>query len=174
MKCPDCDHENFPGADLCERCGQSLSRLHPHVSSLERYVLQTRIGDLPLRSPICVDADLSLRQAAQAMDYYQIGCLLVTRHSRVIGIITERDLLEHSSSDSALDQSLTVAMTPDPEACTTDDNLAFVVQIMSEGDYRHVPVMEGGEPKGLVSSRDVLEFVSARMPEDDSWMDRIG
>jgi len=151
-----------------------LSGLHPTISELEDYVLETRIGDLVLRSPICVPKQTTVRVAAQAMDFHHIGCLVVMENDSLIGIFTERDLLNCSRTPEQLNSPLHQFMTANPETCSTDDNLAYVVRIMSAGEYRHVPVIENSRPVGLVSSRDVLELVATRIGDDDTWIDRLG
>jgi CBS domain-containing protein len=51
-------------------------------------------------------------------------------------------------------------MTPDPETVRATDTLAFALHKMDCGGYRHLPVVEGGQPLGMISVRDMLRHVT--------------
>jgi len=56
-------------------------------------------------------------------------------------------------------------MTPNPETVTSGDTLAFALGKMDAGGYRHLPVVAGGKPVGVISVRDVLRHVTDVCPE---------
>src|SRR5437660_8860653 len=60
---------------------------------VQNAILTTPISDLPLHAPILVDAADSVAAAVDAMNAYHIGCVLVQRQGRLVGIFTERDVL---------------------------------------------------------------------------------
>jgi CBS domain-containing protein len=166
MHCPYCHSDNLQGADSCEQCGQPLSDLQGPTTPIESFVLQTVIGDLPLKSPISVSEQATLREAIEMMADNNIGCLLVTRDGQLSGIITERDMLRLPLLEDQADEPVANFMTAKPATCGSSDSLAFVVRMMSVGGYRHLPVMDQEQPIGLVSTRDVLKYLSTQFPDN--------
>jgi CBS domain-containing protein len=95
----------------------------------------------------------------------RVGSALVVRDERLIGIITERDVLR---AVAAGEVGGTVAqwMTRNPETAYLDETAQQAAVVMIHGGFRHLPVLEGGKPVGIVSIRDLmrvaLEDVSPR------------
>lgn len=94
-----------------------------------------------------------------------IGAVVVTDDAeRMVGIVSERDIV-HALADKGADLTkLTVAdlMTSNVQTCTPDHDVNFVMQKMTEGRFRHIPVLENGWLTGIISIGDV---VRARMDE---------
>lgn len=130
-------------------------------------ILETPISDLPLRDPIVVRAKSTVADAVKSMNDHHTGCVLVERDGQLIGIFTERDVL---TKDFFRVDSHTVAvesvMTRDPETLEPDNSIAFALNKMSVGGYRHIPIVEGGRPVGVLSVRDVVDFLVDLFPED--------
>jgi CBS domain-containing protein len=103
------------------------------------------------------------------MNREKFGALLVTRAGRLTGIFTERDVL-NKIAGRGLDFSTIVVktyMTPDPETLGLDDMIAYALNMMSVGGYRHVPLVDGDHrPVGMVSVRDVVEMIVENFPKD--------
>jgi CBS domain-containing protein len=59
-------------------------------------------------------------------------------------------------------------MTANPETIEEDDSIAFAIHKMDIGGYRHLPVMEGDRPKGIISVRDVVRHLAAHLASDVS------
>ena len=105
----------------------------------------------------------SVLDAACAMNERKIGSLVVVggggrgAEKRVVGIITERDILtrvvamERSPSRTRVEE----VMTPDPISCCPETTLEELRGVMKERRVRHVPVVEGGLLSGMVSIRDL-------------------
>ncbi len=131
-------------------------------------ILLTPISDLPLRDPIVVKATSSVADAVKSMNDHHTGCVLVQRDGKLIGIFTERDVL---TKDFFRADSHTVAvetvMTKSPETLELDDSIAFALNKMSVGGYRHIPIVErDGTPVGVLSVRDIVDFLVELFPED--------
>ena len=131
-----------------------------------------KLLDEPIRvldpgPPICCDASASIRDAVAMMQKRRIGCLLVTEGDQLAGVITERDLLL-KLIDRGLDGASTPVsqlMTRDPETLHHDDPLALVLNKMSVGGFRHVPLVdEQGRPTGIVSVKDVVDYIVDILP----------
>jgi CBS domain-containing protein len=131
-------------------------------------ILETPISDLPLRDPILIDCTASVADAVKSMNDHHTGCILVGRDSKLVGIFTERDVL---TKDFFRADSHTVAvetvMTKKPETLEPDDSIAFALNKMSVGGYRHIPIVEpSGKPVGVLSVRDIVDFLVELFPEN--------
>ncbi len=164
MYCPSCGHLNFPGADDCGRCRQPLADLDapaPH-DRVERSLLHDPVAVLRPRPPVTVPADGTLGLAMRTMTDAAVGAVLVVNDAGdLVGILTERDFLTKVAGRAG-HAALPVKdyMTRDPETVAPADPLAFALGKMDTGGYRHLPVVDGGKPVGMVSVRDVLRHVT--------------
>lgn len=130
-------------------------------------LLNTPLSELSLRTPVVIEADASVVQAVNAMKEHRTGCVLVARGGKLAGIFTERDVLT-SVIYRDESQSLKVAsvMTANPETLEATATIACALNKMSEGGYRHIPMVdEGGRPAGVVSIRDLVDFLVELFPE---------
>ena len=102
-------------------------------------------------------AEETLDEAADRMSWHQVGALPVLDGQRLVGIITERDLTA-ALAEGADPAATPVAdyMTPAPEVLRPDSDLADAAHTMLRLGVRHLPVMQGGRPVGVLSMRDVL------------------
>lgn len=97
-------------------------------------------------------------QAAKMMKDNHLGNVLVVEGGKLLGIFTERDALYRVMSEGR-DAKITLlaqTMTPNPQTIGPDQPFGQALQMMFEGGYRHVPVVEDGRPIGIVSVRDAL------------------
>jgi CBS domain-containing protein len=123
------------------------------------------VGDVMSKSLVTLDEATTLTHAAEAMAQRRVGSALVVRDERLIGIITERDVLR---AVAAGEVGGTVAqwMTRNPDTAYLDETAQQAAVVMIHGGFRHLPVLEGGKPVGIVSIRDLmrvaLEDVSPR------------
>jgi CBS domain-containing protein len=131
---------------------------------IDRQTLGQPIRVLGPRAPLVTTADASLRTAVQIMRDHRVGCVLVVEGARLIGIITERDLLL-KLDDGDLTRPVADLMTPDPETLSPEDPIAYALNRMAEGGYRHVPLVDAeGRPTGIVSVRDVVDYLADCFP----------
>lgn len=167
MICPSCQHDNIPGVDACEECGQALTRMEDSSSELERSITEHPIRALAPRNPVTVSSHTSVRVAVDMMVDKKIGCLLVDDGGQVAGIFTERDVLNRVLPDrSTLDQPVSNVMTPAPQTISLDDSIAYAMHEMAVGGYRHLPVADSdGSAAGIISARDLVRFLSIRFAD---------
>lgn len=131
---------------------------------IDRHTIRQPIRVLNPRAPLVTPPDASVRTAVQMMRDHRIGCVLVVDGARLVGILTERDLLL-KLDDADLSMPVSDLMTPDPETLCADDPISYVLNRMSEGGYRHVPLVDGdGRPTGIVSVRDVVHYLADSFP----------
>ncbi len=172
--CPYCDGENISGADICDRCGQTLSDLNLPVPAthVERCLLRDRLGVLPPIAPVAtVSPDTTVGEVLRMLSQRSIGCVLVTRHNRLVGIFSERDALLKLNTRAAelAEHPVAEFMTSDPQSLDLDAKVAFALHRMSVGHYRHVPVIDAeGRPSAIISVRDVLRYLTEKMVESEA------
>jgi len=136
----------------------------PSGPVVDRRTLGLPIRALGPRAPLVTTADAPLREAVHMMRDQRVGCVLVVADGKLIGIVTERDLLL-KLDDAGLARSVGDLMTADPEVLSPDDPIAYALNRMAEGGYRHVPLVDGeGRPTGIVSVRDVVNYLADCFP----------
>ncbi len=168
MICPDCSHDNIEGVDVCEACGQSLSQfdlLCPN--DLEESISKHSIMVLAPRKPATVSASTSVQDAVREMVERKIGCLLIVEDEVLVGIFSERDVLNKVSSEmSSLKKPVSEFMTQKPAALRKQDSIAYALHAMDIGGYRHIPIVDDKcRPTGIISVRDILRFLCVRFAE---------
>ena len=129
-------------------------------------ILGAPIRALDPRPPVTVPESATIRDAIRLMLEREIGAVLVVRDGRAIGIFTERDLLRRVGT-SGVDQGrpLGEVMTPDPETLGLDDGIAFALNRMIVGGYRHIPIVDdAGAPLAVLSLREVVALVVSLLP----------
>tara|TARA_R110001592_G_scaffold170807_2_gene408562 strand:- start:10090 stop:10548 length:459 start_codon:yes stop_codon:yes gene_type:complete len=101
----------------------------------------------------------SLDQAVTLMMDNHIGSLVVTDNGKLVGILSERDLLKVLHKKQAMWVPIMVAdaMTPDPFVCEPDNTLEEVMNIMVDNNIRHLPVVYQGKLEGMLSITDIVE-----------------
>lgn len=117
------------------------------------------ITDVMSTDMLTVEAEATLREAAQRMSERNSGAALVAHPSGGSrpGIITERDLLESVAAGYDLDKhdGVNENSTWDVVTVTSDASLEQAVEKMKEGTFRHLLVLHGGDTLGIVSMRDI-------------------
>lgn len=90
--------------------------------------------------------------------------LIVDESEKLVGIFTERDVLKKVvGNSSAIKAALSEVMTKNPVTISMTSPLAFSLQLMSEGGFRHVPIVdEDGFPLGCISMKDIVDEVVRR------------
>jgi CBS domain-containing protein len=128
---------------------------------------------LPARKPLVFSPSDSATDAMRAMQNEHRGCVLVTRDGSpagaLAGIFTERDVLfrivDRGRNPATL--PLGEVMTRDPERLRVEQPLAAVLQMMSVGGFRHIPIVDAADtPLFVVSVRDVVQFLVESFPRE--------
>jgi CBS domain-containing protein len=108
-----------------------------------------------------IPADATVTTAVRRMNEHRIGALLVVNGASVVGMFTERDVLQRVV-DSALDPGATpvaAVLTRSVVQVRTTTLVEEAMAIMTEKRCRHLPVMEGGRAVGLVSIGDLTRWI---------------
>ncbi len=109
---------------------------------------------------LTVGTKSKIYDAIQLLAKHRIGALVVTDTSGVIGgILSERDIIRHIAEDgvSVLDQTVGNVMTANVKVCTENHTINDVMEMMTRGRFRHMPVERAGKLIGVISIGDVVK-----------------
>lgn len=120
---------------------------------------------LPIRSVmdprklVVASPEASVWEAARLMIDARVGAVLVVKEELLIGIFTERDAVYRvvAAERDPRATRLAEVMTPQPKTLPPDASFGHALVLMHENGFRHVPVVEGGRPVGVVSARHALD-----------------
>jgi CBS domain-containing protein len=113
------------------------------------------------RDVVAVASNASIADAAKLLTDMKIGALVVKDKSgKLTGIISERDLV-HAIAEggaAALSEQVGAHMTPAPQTCVETDTVEIVMEVMTRGRFRHVPVLDDNNRLcGMISIGDVVK-----------------
>jgi CBS domain-containing protein len=163
--CRHCRTPNIDGAEDCENCGQPLGDTHlpPPPNEASRRLLSDRVETLSPRKPITVAPAMPVGDVLRLMVERKVGCVVVADGAKPLGIFSERDALRKISDRAAqlADKPVSEFMTSNPQTLMADAKIAFAVQRMDLGGFRHLPVVDrAGELIGVISARDILRYLT--------------
>jgi CBS domain-containing protein len=111
------------------------------------------------RNLLSVEPRETITEVAQRMVERNVGAVLVLDGGRLVGIMTERDLMRAVARGMPADAVVAEYMTTDPETIAPDDATQHAVVLMIHGGFRHLPVVERDEVVGMLSIRDLMRVV---------------
>jgi CBS domain-containing protein len=114
----------------------------------------------PTGGVMTIKSTNTLMQAAQILSEKRIGALIVSDvEGRVDGILSERDIVRElgRSGTGCMDNTVATVMTGTVIACHSNDNLVSVMGKMTDGRFRHMPVIDDGKLIGVISIGDVVK-----------------
>jgi CBS domain-containing protein len=117
------------------------------------------------RKVYSIDAASTVLDAARFMTEHNIGALPVLRNGQLTGIFSERDIMNRVVAAGRTPGHTAVAevMTANPRAVHVDESVEECLFIMHEYGFRHLPIVDGTELKGLVSLRDIVMHQAAEL-----------
>ena len=103
--------------------------------------------------------ETTVAKAAKLMAQKNVGAVMVVEEKRLVGIFTERDAVFRVIAEGrdVATTRIREVMTPSPITVGPDEIFGRALLIMHDNGFRHVPVVENGEPIGIVSSRSALD-----------------
>ena len=110
------------------------------------------------QTPVTAPSTLSVRDAAIVMRERRIGAMMVVENGVLAGVFTERDALNRVVAEGRDPQATSLAdvMTKNPRTLSPDTVFSAALELMHEGRFRHVPIVEHGVPVGMVSVGDAM------------------
>ena len=109
---------------------------------------------------ISVSPDAKLSAAIKILSERRIGAVMVMSGQKIDGILSERDVVRvlGERGASVLDESVRSVMTPKVITCRESDTVAAIMEVMTSGKFRHLPVVEHERIVGLISIGDVVKW----------------
>lgn len=168
IDCPFCGAENIPGIDDCEECGQPLSHVHSGgpANNVERSLIKDRVTALTPKQPCTVSPQATVGEVLHQMATNRIGCVMIVDGGKPVGIFSERDALMKLNTEAAAlcEHPISEFMTANPETLQESAKIAFAVQRMDVGGYRHLPIVSRDDQlQGIISVRAILNYLTDRM-----------
>lgn len=134
---------------------------------MDARTLSLPISSLTPQSPCCVERGTSVAKVIDLMQAGRFGCaLIVDKEEQLVGILTERDLLIHiiGKHRNPADVIVDEIMTSSPECLRASDPIAFALNLMHLGGFRHIPLLvyddKHGYPVGIISSKAIASHVA--------------
>ena len=164
MKCPQCNHDNFPGEDSCSNCGSDLmdAELLKPKKGFGALILSDTLEKLAPPEPLIVKPDSTVKEAVELMIKNGHGMVLVVENEELIGIFTERDLLKRVVN-VRLDVNaakISEVMTSEPQSLSDSDSIAYALNRMAVHSIRHIPIISKSKVSGFISVRGMLKYIS--------------
>src|SRR6201984_702036 len=112
-----------------------------------------------------VESNRSVLEAARYMMEHNVGALPVLRNGDLAGILSERDVMNRVVAVGRTPGTTAVSevMTANPRSVSADESVDECLFIMREFGFRHLPIVDGKDLKGLVSLRDILMHQASEM-----------
>jgi len=107
-----------------------------------------------------VEPEANLSAAIKVLSERRIGAVLVMSKGRMEGILSERDIVRvlGERGAAALDEPVSSVMTRKVVSCRQNDTVAAIMEMMTMGKFRHLPVVDEGMVVGLISIGDVVKW----------------
>ncbi|MBT3583885.1 MAG: CBS domain-containing protein [Halobacteriovoraceae bacterium] len=128
---------------------------------------EKKLSDLNLNKPIAIAPDDKLLDVLAIMQKNRIGSLMVTEGDKLVGILSERDLLLRVVGvvDNWRESTAGEVMTVNPMGLRSDERVLSCLKIMAKKEFRHLPVLdEQGKLSHVLSINDILHFVVDLFP----------
>ncbi len=153
--------------DYDEHIDDELKRMNEGGSSMKKHAVEAihlndPITTIKLRKPVTTTGDTSIAKCLELMREERIGCLLITEDNQVVGIFTERDIIRRIVGKNLSHEDIDVSdyMTADPDTLAPDAPLAFALNYMVLGGYRHVPILnDDNQPIACLSIKDIVKHI---------------
>lgn len=168
INCPDCGTQNIQGTDYCVNCNADLRTLDIPVDTWSPAIGPPgdSVAQIAHSDALRVGPTTTIREVIAKLRDAQHGCATVVERDRVVGVFTERDVLNQVTPNRSrmLDMPVAEVMTTDPVVLKESDSILVAINKMGIGGFRHMPMVDdAGALRGIVTGRDVLHFVHQQM-----------
>ena len=125
------------------------------------------VSVLVRRPLVRIERDAPLREATRLLRQQRTRCLAVMDRGRLLGIFTDRDMVERCFTPAVTGETLVGAVMESPVVSVrADTSVGEALRLMDQERIRHLPLVdESGALVGLIRSRDLLEYIAEALPE---------
>ena len=126
----------------------------------EKSGVSLKVEDVMVKEVITIDENSTVKEAAEVMNKFEIGCLIAVRKGKAMGIITERDLLERVVAEAKDANKTKVKDVMSSPLVVIEPNMALeeAVNLMFQMKIKKLPVVDGKRLVGLVTLTDIARF----------------
>lgn len=115
---------------------------------------------------VTIDPDRTVTEALSMLELHNLGALVVSRDgTSIAGIVSERDIVRRlaRAGTSSLQESISSVATTTVHTCAPEDSIDQIMAVMTDGRFRHIPVVAAGQLTGLISIGDVVKHRVAEL-----------
>jgi CBS domain-containing protein len=125
------------------------------------------------RDVVTIEPNATIADAARLLAERRIGAVVILgADHRIVGILSERDIVRAlaESGRDALDRPVSEAMTRKVSTCHERETISAIMERMTVGKFRHIPVVDQGRLVGIVSIGDVVKHRLSEVERDSAAM----
>lgn len=127
------------------------------------------IDKMKLTKPVIISPNETVKTAVDLLVNKNKGSLMVCNaDGSIVGIVTERDvMMKVSLSDKLANEPVAEIMTSDPLCLHREDEIAYILNNMHVGGYRHIPIVDNDDiPIAIVSIRHIMDYIIDHFPQN--------
>ena len=146
-----------------------MEAINKQIGVVDSRFLSRSVGLLNPPLPLTVQDTSTVGEALEILRTHKLGCIVVQNDAeKIIGIFTERDVvLKLSWSKDALLLPVTQLMTKNPHTIEMTTPVAYALQMMSQGGYRHLPIVDKtGVAVGILTVKELVDFIAGSIAHD--------
>ena len=134
-----------------------------------------RVSDLMAKDPIMVDSERSVRETAITMDRAGHGCLLVTADGKIVGIVTERDLVRRALTKGGIISHTKVKniMSSPLIVVNPEVSIKEAAKVMAHHKVRRLPVVGSNGLTGLITATDIAKYLAKHSEHSSLFFNAI-
>jgi len=137
----------------------------------EQVTKRLKVKDVMIKDPVTIDSDTTVRDAATAMEESKRSCLLIIAKGKIVGIVTERDLVRKAmSKNSKIPKSakVTAIMSSPLVVVNPEATIEEAAQVMADNEVRRLPVVDEKGIVGLVTVSDLARALAKELEYSDA------
>ena len=124
--------------------------------------MSLKVEDVMVKEVITVDEQSSVKEAADIMNKFEIGCLIVTKKGKALGILTERDIVRMAAKNTSPGKlKVGESMSELTHTVSSGKTIRDAIEIFEKFHIRRLPVMKEEKVIGIITTRDVANAISA-------------
>jgi len=144
---------------------------------LDGSFISQAVSRLGLKDPICVEQEVPVHEVMLLLKENKLGCvLIVDKDTHLKGIFSERDyVIKVYGVPHSEQRPISDFMTPEPVTVQPHDTVAFALNLMSQGGFRHIPLVDNDNcPVGILSVKDVVDSIVSSCLDDLLNFEEVG
>ena len=119
-----------------------------------------KVYEIMNNKPVILNSDSSVRDCARDMAKYDVGSIIVSENNRIVGIITEEDIVRKFVLNNLDADKVKISdiMTIEPFTIEPEADISDAINMMKELDIRHIPVTKNEEIFGMLTAKDIIRI----------------